>query len=181
VHKAQQSAGGRTDPLGTVVLAIAGADHDALQQAQSDVREAPANEVANRIELPMVQAIIALRAKKPQVAVQSLQASESLLLYAPMKLAPAFYQGEAYLANSQFDLAAKSFQRVLQNRSISPDSVYIGLAAIELGRALQLLGDPQGAAKAFAEARASWAGADADFLPLKRLNKYQHERTTPQT
>ena len=181
VHKAQQSAGGRTDPLGTVVLAIAGADHDALQQAQSDVREAPANEVANRIELPMVQAIIALRAKKPQVAVQSLQASESLLLYAPMKLAPAFYQGEAYLANSQFDLAAKSFQRVLQNRSISPDSVYIGLAAIELGRALQLLGDPQGAAKAFAEARASWAGADADFLPLKRLNKYHHERTTPQT
>jgi tetratricopeptide (TPR) repeat protein len=90
-----------------------------------------------------------------------------------MKLAPAFYLGEAYLANSQFDMAANCFQRVRQNRSISPDSVYNGLAAMELGRTLQEQGDPQGAAKAFTEARAFWAGADANFLPLQHLNKYR--------
>jgi hypothetical protein len=153
LHNAQQSAGGVTDPLGTVVLAIAGADRQALQLAQADVRKAPANEMANRLDLPVVQAILALDAKKPQLAIEALQASEPLFLCAPMKFAPAYHQEEAYLANSQFNLAAKSFEGILQSRSISPDSVYIGLASIELGRALQLQGDRQGAAKAFAEAR----------------------------
>jgi eukaryotic-like serine/threonine-protein kinase len=173
MHNVQQSASGRTDPLGTVVLAIAGAERESLQQAESAVREAPANEVANRLELPVVQAILALRAKKPPMAIEALQASQSLFLYGPMKFAPAFYQGEAYLADLQFNLAAKNFQRILQNRSISPDSLYIGLAAMELGRTLQLQGDSQSAARAFTEARTIWAGADADFLPLKRLNQYQ--------
>jgi DNA-binding winged helix-turn-helix (wHTH) protein/tetratricopeptide (TPR) repeat protein len=175
VRNAQHSAGGATVPLGTVVLAIAGADREALQQAESAARKAPADEVVNHLELPVVQAILALNAKRPQQAIEALKAAQSLFLYAPMRFAPVFYQGEAYLANRQFDLAAKSFERILQNRSISADSVYIGLAALELGRALQLQGDPQGAAKAFTEARTLWAGADADFLPLKRLNKYQHD------
>lgn len=90
-----------------------------------------------------------------------------------MKFAPAFYQGEAYLANKQFDLAARSFERILQNRSIAPDSAYIGLAAMQLGRALQLQGDPQGAARAFQDAGTCWAEADANFLPLQLHNRYQ--------
>jgi DNA-binding winged helix-turn-helix (wHTH) protein len=175
VRTAQQSSGGSADPLGTIVLAIAGADREALQQAESDVRKAPANEVANRLELPVVQAIVDLHRKKPQSANNAMQATQSLTLYAPMKFAPAYYQGEAYLANGQFNLAAKSFQSILQNRSISSDSVYIGLAAMEFGRALQMQSDPQGAAKAFKEARTLWAGADADFPPLKRLKNYQHD------
>jgi eukaryotic-like serine/threonine-protein kinase len=175
VHKSRHSAGGGTDPLGIVALTIAGADREALQQAETDARTAPSDEVINRLEFPMVQAIVALHASKPQQSIDALQASQALLLYAPLRFAPAFYQGEAFLANEQFSQAAKSYRLILQNRAISADSIYIGLASEELGRALQLQSDPQGAAKAFSEASRIWASADPDFLPLKHLNRYEHD------
>jgi len=178
IHSMSQSPHSDADPLATVILAIAGADSEALEQAQAAARQAPANEAINRLELPLVQAILALRANKPQQAIALLEPSQPIALYEPMKFAPAYYLGEAYLANKQYDLAAKSFQRILDNHSISPDSIYVSLAALQLGRALALNGDQPSATRALTQAKLLWSGADADFPPLKRLNQYQND---PQT
>ncbi len=71
----------------------------------------------------------------------------------------------AYLQGKQFPLPSRSFGKVIAHRVLDPNSVYVLLAQLQLGRALQLSGDRAGAAHAYAELEKLWKDADASFPP----------------
>lgn len=153
----------------SIILAIARRDDLALKAAESTYRQAEMNDAISRLGLPTVKAILALHHHHPAEAVAYLEPSKSFLLFAPMKFAPAYYLGVAYLQNHQLPQAAETFQQILQNRGIAADSIYLGLAALSLGQTLALEGDSRGAAKAYDLAAETWRGADAGFPSLRQL------------
>lgn len=181
VHHALPLTARNNEALGyaAVALALADAEAPALQSMGQAVQQAPANDVVVRLEQPTVRAVLALRKHHPSEAVEALQISSPLLMYEPMKFVPAYYLGKAYLENGQLDQAAASFEHILQNRAVSPDSIYVGLTALALGRTLALKSDELGAARAYDVAAQIWKNADPDFLPLKELK--QRRRLLNQT
>jgi DNA-binding winged helix-turn-helix (wHTH) protein/tetratricopeptide (TPR) repeat protein len=158
-----------------IALALAGSEAPALEDVDAAAQQAPNNDVVTRLELPTVKAIIALHKHHAPEAIKALDSSGPLLNYVPMKFAPAYYLGMAYLADSRLNQATESFRQIVQDRAVSPDSIYIGLAALSLGRTLHLQGDEQGAAQAYELAAHIWAKADYDFPPRKTLRQYQQE------
>jgi tetratricopeptide (TPR) repeat protein len=85
-----------------------------------------------------------------------------------LALAPAYYRGLAYQDTGHPDKAVAEYRSVLEHRAMVPDSPYIPLAALQLGRALRRLGDSAGAAKAERQVEEAWRHADSDFLPLRK-------------
>ena len=144
-----------------------------LRSAQIEETEAaaqaPLDTILNGAELASVRASIQLQNRNPEAAIQSLEQTRPLDLCSTMALAPAYYRGLAYLQNDQAQQAITEFRRVIDHRSLAPDSPYIALAALNLGRALQHVGDRSNAELAYHDAEVIWKDADPDFIPMQQL------------
>jgi tetratricopeptide (TPR) repeat protein len=151
-----------------MILAAAGQDQAAQKLAAATSQESPNNDAIARIGYPTVNAIVALHQHHAIEAINALEPCKPFLLYAPTKFMPAYYLGIAYLENKEFDKAAETFQWIIRSRGVSPDSVYVGLSALALGRTLSLEGKSQEAAQAYDQAIGLWQNADPDFQPLKQ-------------
>ena len=151
-----------------MVLAVAGQDRSAEQLALATSEKAPGNDAIARVGLPTVKAILALHQHHPAEAVGALEPFRPVLLFAPMKFQPAYYLGIAYLENHQLNQASQMFQQILNNRGVAPDSIYLGLSSLALGRTLALSGNKAGASQAYDQALQMWLNADADFPPAKQ-------------
>lgn len=154
-----------------IVLAIAGQDESALRLAETTVRSAPENDVTAKLGLPTVKAISALHQHHAAEAAGLLEASRPELLFAPLKFAPAYYLGMAYLQDRRYTDAAETFESILKNRGVAADSIYVGLSALALGQTRSLQGDRSGAAQAYDQAITIWRNADADFQPGKKARE----------
>jgi eukaryotic-like serine/threonine-protein kinase len=137
--------------------------------------ESPRNTLLNSAMLASVRAEIQLEQHNPEAAVQALEETRPYDLNAFMGLTPAYYRGLSYLEARHWEEAAREFQHVLDHTSICPNSPYIVLARLELGRALQLAGDRTGAERNYQQVANIWKAADPDYSPLQQLHAYQHE------
>jgi eukaryotic-like serine/threonine-protein kinase len=83
-------------------------------------------------------------------------------------------RGLAFLALGQGGKAAAEFQKIIDNRCISPLSPYAALAPLNLGRARALEGDLPAALQAYAQFCDCWRGADADVkLAVQARREYE--------
>jgi DNA-binding winged helix-turn-helix (wHTH) protein/tetratricopeptide (TPR) repeat protein len=135
----------------------------------------PRNTILNSAMLAVVRSQIRLEQHDSEAAIQALEETRPYDLNAFMGLTPAYNRGLSYLEARHWDQAAREFQHVLDHASISPNSPYIVLARLELGRALQLAGDRPGAERHYQQVASVWKDADPDYPPLKQLRAYERE------
>ena len=152
-----------------MVLANCGEISLAEQQAQKAAAQSPTDQILNSELLATVRALVHLHRHEPQAAIESLEETRPFDLNIVTGLGPSYYRGMAYLELNQPRAAAAEFQRVLDHRSIMPDSTYVPLAAVELGHALRLTGNAPGAEQAFGIAERVWKDADPGFPPLQKF------------
>jgi DNA-binding winged helix-turn-helix (wHTH) protein/tetratricopeptide (TPR) repeat protein len=160
------------------VFARAGDIARAQTEAANVHALSPKNTILNSALLALVRSEIRLEQHNPEAAIQALEETRPYDLNAFMGLTPAYNRGLSYLEARHWEQAAREFQHVLDHASISPDSPYIVLARLELGRALQLAGDRTSAQRNYLQVAFLWKDADPDYPPLKQLHAYQRELGT---
>jgi len=158
-----------TQSSAALVLARVGDIRQAQIEAAKAAAQAPLDTILNAAELASVRAAIQLQNHNPTAAIQSLEQTRPFDLVSTMSLAPAYYRGLSYLQNNQPKEAAAEFSRVVDHRALAPDSPYVALAHLNLGRALQRIGDRNNAAISYQNAQNIWKDADPDFVPLQQL------------
>jgi tetratricopeptide (TPR) repeat protein len=161
--------------LAALALGRSGETALAESKAAKVAAQAPLDTILNDAELPSVRAAIQLQKHDPQAAIQTLEPVRPYDACSALALAPAYYRGLAYQDTGHPDKAAAEFRSVLGHRALVPDSPYIPLAALQLGRALRRLGDSAGAAKADRQVDEAWRHADPDFLPLRQHQSDRRE------
>jgi serine/threonine protein kinase/tetratricopeptide (TPR) repeat protein len=87
----------------------------------------------------------------------------------------SFRRGEAYLAMKKGEQAAAEFQQYIDNQSVSPYSIDHAYAHVGLARAKALMGDADGARRAYQDFLALWKDADPD-LPILREAKAEYAK-----
>ncbi|MFC6646519.1 winged helix-turn-helix domain-containing protein [Granulicella cerasi] len=164
-----------TDALAgeALTLAIAGSSQAAIERANQAVQLAPLNSILNNLEVPTIQAVVAVKQQKPREALDLLQRTTPLQFYSQTKFIPIYYRGLAYMQLKQWKDAEEQFNTILQHRAIVPHSLYIGLAQMRLGEALQQDGQTKEAKEAFDAAAQLWRDAPSDFPPARQLKSYR--------
>ena len=161
--------------LAALALARSGDTALAELKAAKAAAQAPLDTILNDAELPLVRAAIHLQKRNPQAAIQALEPARPYDACSALALAPAYYRGLAYQDAGHPDKAAVEYRSVLEHRALVPDSPYIPLAALRLGKTLRRLGDSTGAASAERLVEEAWSHADPDFLPLRQHQSNRHE------
>jgi DNA-binding winged helix-turn-helix (wHTH) protein/tetratricopeptide (TPR) repeat protein len=169
-----------TQSSAALAFARSGDLHNAQIEEAEAAAQAPLDTILNVAELASVRAAVQLQNRNPTAAIQSLEQTRPLDLCTTMALAPAYYRGLAYLQNHQAKEAILEFRRVVDHRALAPDSPYIALSDLNLGLALQHLGDRSNADLAYHEAETIWKDADPDFIPMRQL-QCLHRSLTGQT
>jgi predicted Zn-dependent protease len=133
--------------FGALVLAGSGDAKRAESLIQDLQKRFPFHTMVQSYWLPTSRAQIALVNKKPQQAIDMLQAAlpvelgEPLTTPGPPCLYPVYLRGEAYLAVGQGSAAAAEFQKLIDHRGITWSCTTGALARLGLGRAYALAGD----------------------------------------
>jgi eukaryotic-like serine/threonine-protein kinase len=180
----------RKDAMGALELASGNASEEAfaalalaragdISRAQSEASkassQAPLDTILNSAVLASVRAAIQLQRHDSKGAILSLEEARPFDFCDPMRLAPAYYRGLAYLQDKQPQRAIREFQQVADHRTLADYPLYVVLSQLEMGRALQLIGDQASAAQAYDEIARIWKDADSGFPPLQELRAYQRE------
>ena len=171
-------ARGPTDQaFAALAFARAGDIARAVQVVQAITVQKSTDTLLNLAILPSINASLALRKGLPRKAAEALEPTRPYDCYLALELAPAYYRGMAYLRNNQPREAAMEFKKVLAHSTIYPESPYIVLSELELGRVTQLAGDTTSATRIFISLENMWKNCDPDFPPLQELRRYQSEAT----
>ena len=156
-----------------LTLAIAGSGDPALHIVNQAVQQAPLNSILNDLEVPTIRAVVAVKQHNPRLALDILAPTTPLEFYVQSKFIPIYYRGLADMQLKQWKEAETQFNKILEHRSIIPGSLYIGLAQMQLGLALQHDGQESEARKDYDAAALLWKNADPDFAPSRELAAYQ--------
>jgi tetratricopeptide (TPR) repeat protein len=158
--------------LSAMAFAVA-ADASKAQVLVDDFKKRfPEDSVAQFIQLPSIQAQLALVHHDPSKAIEILQPFSRYEFgqSGAGGLAPALYpvwvRAEAYRAASQGAEAAREYQKILDHRGIVMNGPIGALAHLGLGRAYALQGDTVKARVAYQDFFALWKDADPDIPVL---------------
>jgi eukaryotic-like serine/threonine-protein kinase len=171
---AQPSRSGLTRSVQIVAalaLASAGDTDGALSLANELHKASPSSTLLNKYYLPTIRAAVELARKRPDTAVEMLQAASTYELGSPEpvnNLYPIYVRGESYLQAGQGQQAAAEFQKIVDHRSIVLSFVFGALAHLQLGRAKAMTGDKGAARKAYGDFLTLWKDADSDIPILKQ-------------
>jgi tetratricopeptide (TPR) repeat protein len=144
------------------VLALAGENKKSLELASQVERDRPDDTIVKNVNVPSIQAMVALNTGDAHKAIELLQ---SALPYDKASSSAIFVRGLAYLKTGQGSDAAAQFQRVVDLQSFSPTDIIIPFARLGLARAYALQGDKAKAKTAYQDVLASWREADSG-LPV---------------
>jgi serine/threonine protein kinase/tetratricopeptide (TPR) repeat protein len=158
--------------LSAMAFAVAG-DASKTQALVDDFKKRfPEDSVAQFIQLPSIQAQLALVHHDPSKAIEILQPFSRYELgqSGAGGLAPALYpvwvRAEAYRAAGQGAEAAREYQKILDHRGVVMNGPIGALAHLGLGRAYALQGDTVKARVAYQDFFALWKDADPDVPVL---------------
>jgi predicted Ser/Thr protein kinase len=160
--------------LAAVTLARAGDTNRAQTIADDLHKRYPLNMVLNDYWLPTIRAVVELKRKHPDQALEFLQAASAYELGTPWVAAPVavglyppYVRGEAYLQEGQGRQAATEFQKLIDHRGVVLNFVLGALAHLQLGRAKAISGDKESAREAYQDFLTLWKDADPDIPILK--------------
>jgi tetratricopeptide (TPR) repeat protein len=164
---------------GALVMARVG-DNPRAEQLLKEAakRYPPQHTLFNNVNVPSVQAAIALRKKKPSEAIEELRRSVSYDLSDPTNVpdgATMYYRGLAYLELHSGNEAAAQFQKILDNPGIVSIGILRPLSHLGLARAYAVTGDKDKSLAQYREFLALWKNADSDLRVLHEA-KAEYEK-----
>jgi serine/threonine protein kinase/tetratricopeptide (TPR) repeat protein len=125
--------------------------------------------------LPTIRASIELSRHNPAKAVEILEEAAPYELGVPgpqpelgALFYPVYLRGQAYLELHQGSAAAAEFQKFVDHKDMTMNSVLAGLAPLGLARAYAMQGDSAKAHAAYENFFANWKDADTDIPILKQ-------------
>ena len=129
----------------------------------------PEDTVVNRFYLPVLRAVIAMKNRAPQTAIDLLQVA----LPGEMALVgdwsailgnvhSAYVRGEAFLSAGHASEALSEFQKLLDHPRLRINDPLGSLAQLQIGRAYALTGDRIKTRSAYEAFFSRWASADPD-------------------
>jgi tetratricopeptide (TPR) repeat protein/predicted Ser/Thr protein kinase len=157
---------------GAEVLARCGNTARARTLAQDLAKRFPRHTIIRRYWLPRIGAQIALAAKKPAEAIESLREAEPL---EARSCNYSYERGEAYLAAGQGSAAATAFQQILGHPGLVRNCLPGALAHLQIGRAYVMQGDTAKARGAYRDFLALWKDADTD-IPILIAAKAEYAK-----
>lgn len=164
--------GSRGNEIGisaALLLALTGNAEKARALAASAAQESPNDTLLNSVELPTVEAVIAIKQGRPADALRVLEIARPYELCNSLELMPVYYRGLAYLGLNQPAQARAEFMRLVAHRSNAAHSIYVPLAQLQIARIAKAQGDNVAAASMEATLRETWKNADPGFRPLRQL------------
>jgi predicted Zn-dependent protease len=170
------SRGGRDNtplPVGPLTVAMSGDVRQAQLLLEEVGRRNPNNLAMQSVGLPVVRAAIALRANRPDEAVELLEPARAY--EAGAHFWPNYLRGRAWLDLRRGVEAAAEFQKIIDHRGWDPTSLLWPLAHLGLVRASALQGDAARSRQLYDEFFALWREADAD-LPLLLAARREYEK-----
>lgn len=127
------------------------------------------------IVLPTARAVADLRRNDPEAALQELHKVEPYDLSSETELGSIYYRGMAYLKLNRISEADQQFQNVLEHWVSRPQTPYILLSHLRLGRIHALQGNKAAARAEFEKFFATWKDADPD-IPLLRQARTEYAK-----
>ena len=161
--------------LAASALALAGDASRAQAIAEELGRRFPDDTALHQVNIPVVQALIALDRKTPEAAIQALQSTTTYELGSSHALFPIYVRGLAYLQAKRGAEAVAEFQKIVDRRGVSPLASAHSLAKLGQGRAYVMTGDTAKARAAYQDFFALWKDADPD-VPVLKEAKAEYER-----
>ncbi len=146
-------------------LGFAGENKKAIEIISGVAKERPNDTLVQSLDLPFVQAIVALNSGNAKNAIELLK---SALPYDKGTPPSLYLRGLVYLKLGQGTEAAQEFQKVLALRNLVPADPLLPLAHLGLGRAYALSGDTAKSRAAYQDFFALWKDADPDIPVLKQ-------------
>jgi DNA-binding winged helix-turn-helix (wHTH) protein/tetratricopeptide (TPR) repeat protein len=159
-----------------VVLALAGNSRQAEDLANRMQRKLPEDTSVRFSYVPVIHAILALKRKDPEAAIDALQITAPYELGAPRcavvsyfgSLYPVLFRGEAYLAARKGPEAAREFQKLVDHRTVMIGDAASAMAYLGLARSYALSGDSKSAREQYIKFLTLWKNADPDIPILKQ-------------
>jgi eukaryotic-like serine/threonine-protein kinase len=159
---------GRTNMTGVAVALAMIGDVSRAQTIVDDLSHRfPDDTLLHQVSIPCVRALIEISRKKPDVAIEVLQAATPYELGGSQFPRPSYLRGLAYLQARRGAEAATEFQKIIDHPGIDPTIPEHSLAKLGLGRAYALSGDTAKAKAAYQDFFALWKDADPDVPILK--------------
>jgi eukaryotic-like serine/threonine-protein kinase len=146
-------------------MALAGNNKKALALASEVAKERANDTLVQSVNVPFVQASVALNSGNAKNAIELLQLG---LPYDKATTPNLYLRGLAYLKTGQGTEAAQQFEKILALRNFSPADPLMSMAHLGLGRAYALSGDTAKSRAAYQDFFALWKEADADVPILKQ-------------
>jgi len=149
-------------------LALAGGRTDQIvEELQKRFSE---NSMVRTRTLPDVRAAEAIHRRKPEGAVEALNAAVYEMGMGA-DFMPTYLRGLAYLQIGDGSKAAAEFQKIVDHRAMHSSSPRVSLAKLGLARAHGLSHDSAGAKVAYQDFLALWKDADPEIPILKQAKK----------
>ena len=161
-------ANGRNNlPTVAIAFAMAGDGARAQSIANDLDHRYPDDTLVHQVDIPEVQAVLAMNRKAPDEAIRALQATTPYELGSLQGLLPLYLRGLAHLEAKRGPEAAAEFQRIIDHRGIDGPIPEHSLAHLGLARAYALTGDTAKAKAAYQDFFVLWKDADPDVPILK--------------
>ena len=129
----------------------------------------PEDTVVNRFYLPVLRAVIAMKNRAPQTAIDLLQVAlpgEMALVGDGSAMLgnvhSAYVRGEAFLSAGHASEALSEFQKLLDHSGLRINDPLGSLAQLQIGRAYALTGDRIKTRSAYEAFFSRWASGDPD-------------------
>jgi tetratricopeptide (TPR) repeat protein len=146
-------------------------DSQAQKLMAEESRKYPSDTFTQAVIAPVVEAYAAMHAGNPAAGLAKLEAARPYELGSE-RGNPAFWaimaRGLIYLQMKDSPKAAAEFSRILDHRTIFPESEMIPLAQLNLGRAYASAGETAKAKTAYQDFFALWKDADPDIPVLQQ-------------
>lgn len=156
-----------------LALALCGEAAEAEKLAAQTLRKFPNGTISNAVQLPEIQAMIALHRNEPAKSVALLASASPYERAYPEAI---YARGLAYLGMRKGSEAAAEFEKITDHKGanwgatwVHPNwGQYYSLSYLGMARGFALAGDSVKAKKAFENFFALWQDADSDIPILKR-------------
>lgn len=158
-----------------LALAICGEVAKAEKLAAETSRQFPNGTIWNAVQLPEIQAMIALNRGQPEGSVELLASASP---YERSYIEAVYLRGLAYLRMHKGLEAAAEFQRIVDHKGASWGATwvhpnwgqYYSLSYLGIARSYAFAGDTARARRAYQEFFELWKDADSDIPILKQAN-----------
>jgi eukaryotic-like serine/threonine-protein kinase len=147
------------------VLGLADEEKKALEQSAVIERDRPNDTLVQSVQVPTVEALVALHRNDPGTALQLLDSASP---YDKASYQVHYVRGLAYLKNGKGSEAVQEFQKVLSLRDSFPSEPTMTLAHLGMARGYALASETAKSRTAYQDFFTLWKDADPEIPILKQ-------------